>query len=166
MYDIKGYLTIMALFCCFGCIRARHLICFCTLTPFVISEGKLACSTHIFPFDMPPPAPKAPKIPERSEVFLGLGHGGRPSTGAPRLWTGVGEGCDDRLDGPSGIGVLETSAGCFGVPVAAGPYKIGWAVSFCCSRGVKRRRATSRPKGPENTGAQRGVFGFGSRREA
>ena len=28
------------------------------------------------------------------------------------------------------------------------------------------RYATSRPKGPENTGAQRGVFGFGSRREA
>ena len=37
--DIKGYLTIKTLICCFGCIRARHLICFCTLTPFVISEG-------------------------------------------------------------------------------------------------------------------------------
>ena len=39
VYDIKGYLTIMALFCCFGFLRARHLRRFCTLTPFVISEG-------------------------------------------------------------------------------------------------------------------------------
>ena len=46
----------MTLFCCFGCIRARHLICFCTLTPFVISEVEFVCSTHIFPSDMPPPS--------------------------------------------------------------------------------------------------------------
>ena len=46
----------------------------------------------------------------------------------PRRFTG-GRGGLFRLpsDGLSGIGVLETSAGCFGVPVAADPY--GWIVS-------------------------------------